>query len=237
MKSTDLLPILIARTYAYDFLRRAFLKEPDEAYLQLFINKEDVISGFPFVEEHQFISTGIEEIQNYFHKENPFTKVTYENLHWDYTRLFIGPNTLPAPPWESAYLNEERLLFQKETLQVRRAYLAYHFLPKYVGLEADDHIGLELDFMYQLSKFATEKYQQRELDKLQKSMNDQQQFLENHLLKWIPMFCRDVVDHADTDFYIGMAHILNGFIKIDVLALQQLTEVVKFFGGEQKCLI
>ncbi|MBL4963856.1 molecular chaperone TorD family protein [Bacillus halotolerans] len=25
----------------------------------------------------------------------------------DYTHLFIGPNSIPAPPWESVYLDRE----------------------------------------------------------------------------------------------------------------------------------
>lgn len=62
--------------------------------------------------------------------------------------MFIGPRELPAPPWESSYLNEDKLLFQEETLQVRMSYLKYNFIPKNYPHEADDHIALELDFMY-----------------------------------------------------------------------------------------
>ncbi|MEI3231097.1 MAG: molecular chaperone TorD family protein, partial [Gordonibacter pamelaeae] len=41
-----------------------------------------------------------------------------------YTKLFIGPAKLPAPPWESVYATGGRpLLFQESTLAVRRRLL------------------------------------------------------------------------------------------------------------------
>ncbi|WP_083244565.1 molecular chaperone TorD family protein [Bacillus halotolerans] len=30
-----------------------------------------------------------------------------QKLYKDYTHLFIGPNSIPAPPWESVYLDRE----------------------------------------------------------------------------------------------------------------------------------
>ncbi|MCB8816455.1 molecular chaperone TorD family protein [Desulfosporosinus shakirovi] len=74
----------------------------------------------------------------------------------EYTRLFIGPTKLPVPPWESVYVSKERLLFQESSLKVRQrqCYLNYNFLPAKYRSEADDHIALELDFMYNLSSLA-----------------------------------------------------------------------------------
>ncbi|WP_051015687.1 molecular chaperone TorD family protein [Desulfitobacterium dichloroeliminans] len=39
-------------------------------------------------------------------------------------------------------------------MNVRRAYLKYKFLPSNYPHEADDHIGLKLDFMAHLSQLA-----------------------------------------------------------------------------------
>jgi TorA maturation chaperone TorD len=66
-------------------------------------------------------------------------------LKSEYTALMIGPAKLPAPPWESAYLTRERIIFQESTLKVRRAYQKYQFLPANYPYEADDHLALELD--------------------------------------------------------------------------------------------
>lgn len=44
--------------------------------------------------------------------------------------FYVEPGSLPAPPWESAYLSEDRLLFQESTLEVRKAYLKYNYMAK-----------------------------------------------------------------------------------------------------------
>ena len=47
----------------------------------------------------------------------------------EYTRLFVGPAALPAPPWESVYTSHGRLVMQPSTLEVRSAYHKCGFEP------------------------------------------------------------------------------------------------------------
>lgn len=64
-----------------------------------------------------------------------------------YGRLFVGPGTIEAAPWESVYLDGDGTLFRPSTLEVRKAYVGQGFIPRNYPHVADDHIGLELDFM------------------------------------------------------------------------------------------
>src|SRR3546814_17186855 len=32
----------------------------------------------------------------------------YEDIHWDFTRMFIGPQAPVAPPWESCYVGDRK---------------------------------------------------------------------------------------------------------------------------------
>lgn len=217
-------PLIDARGFVYDFLRRTFWIEPSRDYLKV-LTQEGFIEMFPFQGEEENIAKGIQILKDYLQSHKVLDEEEYDSLHWDYTRLFIGPYKLPAPPWESAYLNKERLLFQKETLEVREAYLKYSFLPVEYGHEADDHIGLELDFMYRLNELALSKLEKNETEEFQQLLIDQKSFLENHLLKWIFSFSQAVIKNANTEFYQGMANLLQGYLTIDLKALDELLEI------------
>ncbi len=122
-----------------------------------------------------------------------------EDLLWDYTRLFIGPYKLPCPPWESVYTSPKKLMMQDAADQALRLY-------EEAGLAINtadimpDHIGAELNFLAVL------------LQKMQ-SGNDgnggykriSEKLLNDHLVKWMPEFTRDMEDAAESSFYKALA--------------------------------
>ncbi len=209
------------RRFAYDLLRRSFREEPSLPYLEV-MTKEDLIESFPFVKENSSINEGVELIKSYVSQHDVLDKKIYEQLHWDYTRMFIGPYTLPAPLWESAYVSEERLLFQEDTLKVRREYFKYNFLPKNYGHEAEDHLGLELDFMFQLNELCITYLGGQDIAALQSVLEDQAAFLSRHLQSFVPRIVLNILNSAETDFYRGLAKILEGFLETDTDLLKEL---------------
>ena len=215
------LPAMEERRFAYDLLRRSFREEPSLPYLEV-MTKEDVIESFPFVKENSSINEGVELIKSYVSQHDVFDKEIYEQLHWDYTRMFIGPYTLPAPLWESAYVSEERLLFQEDTLKVRREYFKYNFLPKNYGHEAEDHLGLELDFMFQLNELCITYLVGQDIAALQSVLKDQAAFLSRHLQNFVPRIVLNILNSAETDFYRGLAKVLEGFLETDTDLLKEL---------------
>ncbi len=223
-ESNPVFPLLECRLIAFDVLRQTFLQEPTIEFLSRF-QKEELTNIFPLNSENEYILKGIDFLDSFISNNDLLSEIIHNDLHWDYTRMFIGPYELPAPPWESVYLNEERLLFQEGTLNVRRAYLKYFFLPKDFGHEADDHLGLELDFMFQLTKLAINEIKIGNDAEYRKILEDQKAFLEEHLLKWAPAFSEKVVESAHTDFYRGMALILKGFLLLDLKALHELLDI------------
>jgi putative dimethyl sulfoxide reductase chaperone len=122
-----------------------------------------------------------------------------EDLMWDYTRLFIGPYKLPCPPWESVYTSPKKLMMQDAADKAMRLY-------EEAGLAINtadimpDHIGAELNFLavllqrMQSGKDGNERYT-RITEKL----------LNDHLLKWMPEFTRDMEDAAESSFYKALA--------------------------------
>lgn len=215
-KQQGLANYLSIRGLSYDILRIIFLKEPSKRLLNTLQDRE-LMGNPPFREEHPLIKEGLNTIKLFF-EQNRINKI-YDKLHWDYTRMFIGPGILPAPPWESAYLNEDKLLFQRETLLVRKAYLKHNFLPSSLGEQADDHLGLELDFLFQMNKLTIESFESND-EKKYTLIQDQVSFLNNHLLRWVPLFKERVLAHAEFDFYKGAVKILQGFLEIDKVILE-----------------
>lgn len=218
--------LLEERTVAYDLLRIVFQAEPSREFVQT-LAEDPLTSIFSFADGEQSILTGCNQVSNYFADINVIDEQEYQRLHWDYTKMFIGPHELIAPPWESAYTSKERLLFQEITLQVRKAYLKHHFIPKQYLHEADDHIGLELDFMYLLAKQTLEALQKDDLETTLSLLGEQRGFLQQHLRIWIPRFADKIIDGADTDFYRGMANVLKGMVVVDENILEEMIAVLK----------
>lgn len=213
----DLRPLIELRIHGYGVLNTIFLEEPSRNFLQS-LKVDKFLEFFPFQDEHPLIKQGIALAAQSL---DDLDLEKYERIRWDYTRLFIGPHKIPTPPWESVYLNKERLIFQEETLNVRRAYLKYCLTPRNIGQEADDHLGYELDFMYKLCQMSLDN-----TEFMGSVLNDQKDFLDNHILKWVPLISKDIFVHAKTDFYKGMALCLEGFIEIDRQAVNELLDQI-----------
>ena len=215
---------LSARAFAYDLLKCIFLYEPSRKFLTLLIEGE-MFQAFPFYDFDTDSGRAIDMILGYLKQFDVTLKNEYQNLRWDYTRMFIGPGEAQAPPWESIYTDVKRLYFSKETLKVRNSYRKYNLSPSRFGHEPDDHIGIELDFMHKLCDMAKEMTECNDENGLLEILKDQKIFLDDHLLKWVTAWSRDVVKSAETYFYKGSAQLLNAYIRIDGQLLEAFIAV------------
>lgn len=147
----------------------------------------------------------------------------------EFQRLFCGPETILAPPWESVYRSKEGLLFEETTYQVRELY--HQFGLKYVGEnnEPDDHLAIELEFLLYLNGLSLAETDDGELEKL---IEQQIYFQEQHMQQWIPLFCEKILKNTDSSLYIGSALLLSDFMKSDYESLIELKEA--FAHGRQE---
>jgi TorA maturation chaperone TorD len=79
--------------------------------------------------------------------------------------------------------------------------------------------------MYQLSELSLECLKQQDLVRLKEVLEDQKSFLQDHLLKWIPELTTKISENAELSFYPGMAKILNGYLHLDLEALEELLDM------------
>ncbi|AOM83571.1 TorD/DmsD family molecular chaperone [Salisediminibacterium beveridgei] len=201
------------RQFYYEWLTQLFIAEPTEEQFEFI---QQLIKGeqFPLVEEEKLMNSGIQKIRLAITEWEKEPMDSFEAIHWDYTRMFIGPFELPAPPWASAYRHDGRMLFQEETVQVRKAYAKYGHQVARTGQEAEDHIGFELDFMSDLVKDFTKSFKDNPAQ-AKTILQDQIIFLEQHLHSWIAPFTKDIREASDTLFYEGCADLLEGWLTLD----------------------
>lgn len=119
----------------------------------------------------------------------------------EYTKLFIGPGHLDAPPWESPYVGKEGLLFQESTLKVRYEYADSGYLPQDYPRVADDHIALMMDYMAHMAKRTAAAFSGATSDDVSDLAAKQSRFIENHLLNWVPEYARKLEEADAGEFY------------------------------------
>ncbi|BAS26234.1 TorD/DmsD family molecular chaperone [Limnochorda pilosa] len=216
--------VMEAREVAYSLLARLFLEEPDEGFIRE-LSRRGAFDTFLFAEESDAVEVAARRVASALSELESLGDEGFQAVRWDYTRLFVGPERLPAPPWESAYLTEERLLFQESTLEVRRAYGKYGLVTRNYPHEADDHLGFELEFMAHLSRLAREgvaKPTEAGRPAPEQVLADQAAFLREHLQRWVPAFAADVEARASTVFYRGLACLLKSFLQADAAFIQDM---------------
>jgi len=151
-----------------------------------------------------------------------YSEVTIESLRSEYTRLYLGPMELKAPPWESMYVSKKRQLFEESTLKVRNFYRTQGFLPAEYPRVADDHITLECAFMAELGNRAKIACSVGDTETIKTALEASKQFLEDHLLAWLPDYVVDLIKIEEADFYPVMTKLAIEYMRVDRLLLDEL---------------
>jgi TorA maturation chaperone TorD len=140
-------------------------------------------------------------------------------LRIDYSRLFIGPYKLLAPPYGSVYLENTRMVMGNSTLNVRNKY-ADEGLSVDIK-EAPDHMAIELEFMYYLISKEVQAALSSDFVDAACYLEKQRGFLETHLGMWISDFSNNIATNAETTFYRNLACQTKSFLKADLKSLSQ----------------
>lgn len=207
-----------ARQSIYALLQRLYQDAPDASLLE-WLAAERPFASFP-VRLDDEASAALEQI------DAAVGAVAPEQLRADFRKLFVGPGPMDAPPWESVYRNDEHLLFDQHTLQVR-AFYARHGM-EFVRLNEmpEDAIAIELEFMQVLTERLAQAVESGDQEAERLLLDEQIAFLRKHLLIWVPQFVTLCQHRAATAFYSGLATILKGFLAWDVETLEMLRRSV-----------
>lgn len=207
------------RAGTYAFLARLYRVEADQALLEQ-ISSMDLSKEI----EASEIGEGYVLLNRYVEKTN---ENTLTELAIDYARVFLGVNRgSGAFPYESVYTSEAHLFMQEARDDVLAAFRAEGLDRAQDFNEPEDHIALEFEFMAILCQKALEALQQGDEGQAIGYLEKQKQFLEEHILNWVPDFCGDVERFAQTDFYKAAAKITQGYLNLEGTLVDELLQEI-----------
>jgi TorA maturation chaperone TorD len=147
-----------------------------------------------------------------------------EALRVDYSKLFVGPYKLLAPPYGSVYLENSTRLMGDSTLDVKNRYVKEGLQ---VDLkEAPDHIAIELEFMYYLISKEVEAALNSNTVNTVAYLEKQKDFLGTHLGIWVSDLASNILANAETMFYKNIARLTDSFVREDLMALSWTSPLI-----------
>lgn len=133
-----------------------------------------------------------------------------EELAAEHAALFVLPSGVI--PHEAFYLGTEQRLGGRVTITVEQFYRRAGMPVLDRCIEMADHLGLELEFMAALCRLEAELEDAGDPAALERCLDLQRTFLEEHLSRWAPACCENVVRHARYGFYKAIAHLTREFL-------------------------
>ena len=218
--------LLCNRLFLYSLLHKLFGREPDEELLNI-LTDEHTGEAFALLSEEEKdimdrTAAFLKEIRE--EKQNP---AFLEEAKDEYTRLFIGPVSLVAPPWESVYGQKDAMLFQESTLEVRNTYRQFGLLPEGYPRVADDSLALELHFMALLAQRGLDAFYAGKYDDLAADLSGSADFLKKHLLVWVPKFLERMKGARSNILYPQMCLVLDEFLRKDAGTVQEILKALE----------
>lgn len=226
---TELIELTAQRSLVYRMLSRLYRVEVDDDFLA-----ELKAMRFPANTGNASVDEGYRTIAVYLSGADAHA---ITELAVDYVRAFIGHGTdaySAAYPYESVYTSPKRLMMQEARDEVLAIYRSEGLdkLPSWK--ETEDHIALELEFMAVLGDRIVAAAQAGNDDEAERLLRTQQNFLDDHLLSWVPLMTNDLSRFAKTGLYQGLAHLTNGFLEVEQEFFDDLFENEAEAEGETK---
>ncbi len=196
-----------ARCRIYWFLAGFYMEKPDAKFIAgLKTILENVRSELHYTSGFAGIRDAIEE-------DNPHQ--LSQRLSVEFTRLFRGIKRGygPPPPYESVY--REGRLMGETAVRVMKFYekAGFGIIDEEAGPQ--DYIGTELKFMSLLCLQESGAWEKGNRQNAFRIINLEKDFLEHHILTWVPEFCSLIRRETREKFYEGVAELTCDFLETD----------------------
>lgn len=150
----------------------------------------------------------------------------YIDLQTEHTHLFFGPTAMIVPPYESVYREAGYTVMGETTLSVLKAYeKAGMILSPELG-DLPDHVVVELEFLAHLCEEEAALWQGEETHVI-KVIQVEREFLTKHLLQWVPIFAKKVVEESSSAFYRNLAEVTKVYLQCEDDHLRTLVDLLE----------
>ena len=193
------------RSKVYGLLTTVYREDPNPALLRQFKDARfrAALSSLGVDLEDKFFSLSEEEL--------------IEDLAVEYARLFVGPGK-HISPHESVHLKNEEgggLLWGEATAKVKKFIESAGFEYKSDYCEIPDHIAVELEFMQGVTERECRAWNEKDDDGVFSCLETEKKFIEEHLVRWVPLFCEEIISYAELPFYREMGKLTKRFIEFE----------------------
>ncbi|MEN8263708.1 MAG: molecular chaperone TorD family protein [Nitrospirota bacterium] len=156
-----------------------------------------------------------------------------EDLAVEYTRLFLGPGK-HISPHESIHHERDDgdwgQFWGKSTVEIKKFIetAGLEYKDDFTGLP--DHISVELEFMQKASAREAQAREEGSNDELLYCLKMERKFIDEHLLKWVPVFCDKIISEAELSFYREIAKVTKHFMEFEE------EEISKYISEAEKAV-
>ena len=212
------------REVFYNFLSRGYQVEANEEFLEIVASLMPYIEDMASQTDSASMNAGAKLLAEFVNRWSGLNasdkKELLLELARDYAYLFLtGAKSVPA--CESVYLSPDHFIKHGPYWQVLQAYQTIGFQAPSDFKEPEDHIAMQFKFMATLSKKIGRALESGEDERVFTLAEIQRGFLEEHLNKWIPQFCRLLIDASEgRNFYRAIAYLTQGFLSMDYEFMQ-----------------
>ncbi|WP_350454055.1 TorD/DmsD family molecular chaperone [Slackia heliotrinireducens] len=226
--------LLLARNHLYTAFNKAMGGDPTPELVQSLVSQETIDA----LEEFAETSAKVAELHDLLISIRE-RMVDEEGMHQlmdqlqsEFTRLYVGPEKLPAQPFETPYAMREFTLFSRNTLAVRAAFHAQGYAAVRELHVPDDHIGTMCDFMARMGSRALVALREGDVREFRTLVVDQASFAATHMANWLPEMAAGQVKIDNAVLYPQMTAALDELVRADVPLLVELSTWAAERAGE-----
>jgi TorA-specific chaperone len=207
-------------------MSRAFAKEVDERFLENIIGAKTFFMQLAGFTEDNLLKEGCTIIVDFIEETEKMSDKSslLIDLAAEYASLFLNVGPKPVYLVESVYLGKHHTLYEEPYFEVLDAYRTLGFEKSPEFKEPEDHLAVELEFMAKLIDLTLKSLVENNVEYVKSYLKLQYEFIDSHLIRWVPNLCHDLEEASSNKFYIGLSKLLHGFIKIDKQFIQFMLE-------------
>lgn len=222
----NLKQIMEERAAIYGLLVRLLSREVDGELLTELrsLPAEDTVDSVSKQESESPFEAGIQLVTAYVQTSDDEALL---KLAADFARLFVvreARQAQAAHPFESVYTSAEGGVMGDARDAVVTCYRSEGLDKSASWNLPEDHAALEFEFEQTLCIRTVAALNANNNGEVSRLMRVQHAFLKDHLARWIPLLARAMKADAHTDFYRGLALMMEGFVHDDLIFLEGVIE-------------
>lgn len=215
----ELSEFFIESSNTYRFLSQAFFKELNEEAIEALAEGE-----YPEDTGNEKLDKGYAMIRRYF--AFPATDKRTQ-LACEYARIFLAAGVYSkgahtAVPYESVFTSEESIVMQESRDDVVERFRADGFVVDPGLHEPEDHLSFELEYLSHMCERAARMVEAGDGEGLARNAARQVDFIDGHLLNWVPALLDKAQEYAKLTFYVGLLLIALGSLEQNREILQEI---------------